>query len=109
MKQTIKTSGKFKFLEVGSGKPIVILHGLMGSLSNFQGVTDYFPDKGYRLIIPMLPIYDLPLLKTNVKEIAKYVNQFISHMNLSEVTLLGNSLGGHIGLLVSLLLSLIHI
>ena len=103
MKQTIKTSGKFKFLEVGSGKPIVILHGLMGSLSNFQGVTDYFPDKGYRLIIPMLPIYDLPLLKTNVKEIAKYVNQFISHMNLSEVTLLGNSLGGHIGLLVSLL------
>ena len=26
----------------------------------------------------MLPIYDLPLLKTNVKEFAKYVNQFIS-------------------------------
>jgi len=103
MKQTIKTSGKFKFLEVGTGKPIVILHGLMGGLSNFQGVTDYFPDKGYRVIIPMLPIYDLPLLKTNVKEFAKYVNQFISHLNLSEVTLLGNSLGGHIGLLVSLL------
>ena len=103
MKQTIRTSGKFKFLEVGAGKPIVILHGLMGSLSNFQGVTNYFPDKGYRVIIPMLPIYDLPLLKTNVKEFANYVNQFISHLNLSEVTLLGNSLGGHIGLLVSLL------
>jgi len=103
MKQTIKTSGKFKFLEVGTGKPIVILHGLMGGLSNFQGVTDHFPDKGYRVIIPMLPIYDLPLLKTNVKEFANYVNQFISHLNLSEVTLLGNSLGGHIGLLVSLL------
>ena len=103
MKQTIITSGKFKFLEVGTGKPIVILHGLMGGLSNFQGVTEYFPNKGYRVIIPMLPIYDLPLLKTNVKEFANYVNQFISHLNLSEVTLLGNSLGGHIGLLVSLL------
>ena len=103
MKQKIKTSGKFKFLEVGTGKPIVMLHGLMGGLSNFQGVADYFPYKGYRVIIPMLPIYDLPLLKTNVKEFAKYVNQFISHLNLSEVTLLGNSLGGHIGLLVSLL------
>ena len=57
MKQTIKTSGKFKFLEVGTGKPIVILHGLMGGLSNFQGVTDYFPTKGTN---PMLPIYDLP-------------------------------------------------
>ena len=103
MKQTIITSGKFKFLEVGTGKPIVILHGLMGGLSNFQGVTEYFPNKGYRVIIPMLPIYDLPLIKTNVKEFANYVNQFISHLNLSEVTLLGNSLGGHIGLLVSLL------
>ena len=103
MKQTIITSGKFKFLEVGTGKPIVILHGLMGGLSNFQGVTEYFPNKGYRVIIPMLPIYDLPLLKTNVKEFANYVNQFISHLNLSEVTVLGNSLGGHIGLLVSLL------
>ena len=75
----------------------------MGGLSNFQGVTDHFPNKGYRVIIPMLPIYDLPLLKTNVKEFANYVNQFIFHLNLSEVTLLGNSLGGHIGLLVSLL------
>ena len=66
----------------------------MGGLSNFQGVTDYFPDKGYQVIVPMLPIYDLPLLKTNVKEFANYVNQFISHLNLSEVTLLGNSLPG---------------
>ena len=103
MQETIKKSGKFQFLEVGEGKPILILHGLMGGLSNFQGVTDYFPSKGYKVIIPMLPIYDLPLLKTNVKEFAKYVNQFISHLGLTDVTLLGNSLGGHIGLLVSLL------
>ena len=103
MQESIKKSGKFQFLEIGDGKTIVILHGLMGGLSNFQGVTDYFPVKGYRVIIPMLPIYDLPLLKTNVKEFAKYVDQFISHMKLTDVILLGNSLGGHIGLLVSLL------
>ena len=103
MQESIKKSGKFQFLEIGDGKTVVILHGLMGGLSNFQGVTDYFPVKGYRVIIPMLPIYDLPLLKTNVKEFAKYVDQFISHMKLTDVILLGNSLGGHIGLLVSLL------
>ena len=103
MKETIKKSGKYQFLEVGEGKSIVILHGLMGGLSNFQGVTDYFPSKGYKVLIPMLPIYDLPLLKTNVKEFAKYVHQFILHLGLTDVTLLGNSLGGHIGLLVSLL------
>ncbi|MCH1385208.1 MAG: alpha/beta hydrolase [Flavobacteriaceae bacterium] len=103
MKEQVITSGKFKYLEVGSGKPIVILHGLMGSLSNFQGVTDYFPKEGYKVIIPMLPIYDLPLLKTNVKQFAQYVNSFIDHLELTDVILLGNSLGGHIGLLVSLL------
>ena len=103
MKEQVITSGKFKYLEVGSGKPIVILHGLMGSLSNFQGVTDYFPKKGYKVIIPMLPIYDLPLLKTNVKQFAQYVNSFIDHLELTDAILLGNSLGGHIGLLVSLL------
>jgi pimeloyl-ACP methyl ester carboxylesterase len=75
----------------------------MGSLSNFQGVTDYFPKEGYKVIIPMLPIYDLPLLKTNVKQFAQYVNSFIDHLELTDVILLGNSLGGHIGLLVSLL------
>jgi pimeloyl-ACP methyl ester carboxylesterase len=103
MKEQVITSGKFKYLEVGSGKPIVILHGLMGSLSNFQGVTDYFPKEGYKVIIPMLPIYDLTLLKTNVKQFAQYVNSFIDHLELTDVILLGNSLGGHIGLLVSLL------
>jgi pimeloyl-ACP methyl ester carboxylesterase len=103
MKEQVITSGKFKYLEVGSGKPIVILHGLMGSLSNFQGVTDCFPKEGYKVIIPMLPIYDLPLLKTNVKQFAQYVNSFIDHLELTDVILLGNSLGGHIGLLVSLL------
>jgi pimeloyl-ACP methyl ester carboxylesterase len=51
----------------------------------------------------MLPIYDLPLLKTNVKQFAQYVNSFIDHLELTDVILLGNSLGGHIGLLVSLL------
>jgi 2-hydroxy-6-oxonona-2,4-dienedioate hydrolase len=103
MKEQVITSGKFKYLVVGSGKPIVILHGLMGSLSNFQGVTDYFPKEGYKVIIPMLPIYDLPLLKTNVKQFAQYVNSFIDHLELTDAILLGNSLGGHIGLLVSLL------
>ncbi|MDG0966782.1 MAG: alpha/beta hydrolase [Flavobacteriaceae bacterium] len=103
MKEQVITSRKFKYLEVGSGKPIVILHGLMGSLSNFQGVTDYFPKEGYKVIIPMLPIYDLPLLKTNVKQFAQYVNSFIDHLELTDAILLGNSLGGHIGLLVSLL------
>ena len=70
----------------------------MGGLSNFDGVTRFFSEKGYRVIIPELPIYEMPLLKTNVKSFAKYVSNFMSHLKLKEAILLGNSLGGHIGL-----------
>ena len=84
---------------MGEGKPIIILHGLMGGLSNFHGVMNHFPKKGYKVLVPELPIYDMPLLKTNVKSFAKFLESFIEFKELKDVILLGNSLGGHIGLL----------
>ena len=99
MTQNLKQEGKFSYFEVGEGTPIIILHGLMGGLSNFDGVSNFFPEKGYKLLIPELPIYKMTLLKTNVKNFAKYVKEFIDHKGFDEVILLGNSLGGHIGLL----------
>ncbi len=99
MTDQLKKEGKFNYLEIGEGQPIIILHGLMGGLSNFDGVANFFPPKGYKIFIPELPIYKMPVLKTNVKNFAKYVKQFIDHKKLKDVILLGNSLGGHIGLL----------
>lgn len=93
------SDGTFNYIEVGEGKPIIILHGLMGGLSNFQGVTSHFPPKGYKVLIPELPLYSMPMLKTTVKNFAKYLKKFIDHKELDDVILLGNSLGGHIGLL----------
>ncbi|WP_394906792.1 alpha/beta fold hydrolase [uncultured Mesonia sp.] len=101
MEQDIKTEGKFKYIELGEGTPIVILHGLMGGLSNFDGVANYFPKQGYKVVIPELPLYTLSLLKTNINSFAKYLKDFIDHKGWSEVILLGNSLGGHIGLLAT--------
>ena len=94
----IKKEGKFSYLDLGEGTPIIILHGLMGGLSNFEGVTSFFSEKGYRILLPELPIYSMSLLKTNVKSFSKYVSDFIDHLGYKEVILLGNSLGGHIGL-----------
>ncbi|MDB3934955.1 alpha/beta hydrolase, partial [Flavobacteriaceae bacterium] len=68
-------------------------------LSNFNNVAQFFPEKGYKVIIPELPLFELPLLTTNVNSFAKYLKEFISHKKLDKVILLGNSLGGHIGLL----------
>ncbi|MET6991551.1 alpha/beta fold hydrolase [Sediminicola arcticus] len=99
MEQQIIKEGKFRYIEMGEGKPIIILHGLMGGLSNFHGVMNHFPKKGYKVLVPELPIYDMPLLKTNVKSFAKFLESFIEFKELKDVILLGNSLGGHIGLL----------
>lgn len=99
MEDNIIKEGKYRYMEIGEGTPIIILHGLMGGLSNFQGVTEFFPQKGYKILLPELPIYDMPMLKTNVKQFAKFLEGFIEFKGLKDVILLGNSLGGHIGLL----------
>ena len=92
------TGGKYSYYEKGEGTPIVILHGLMGGLSNFDGVAQHFSEKGYKIVIPELPIYTQSLLKTNVKAFAKFVKDFILFKGFDQVILVGNSLGGHIGL-----------
>ncbi|XLS29972.1 alpha/beta fold hydrolase [Flavobacteriaceae bacterium M23B6Z8] len=99
MAHRLKKENKFSYLEIGEGTPIIILHGLMGGLSNFEQVTDYFSEKGYKVLIPELPVYSMSLLKTNVKSFVKYLQEFIEFKELDQVILLGNSLGGHIGLL----------
>lgn len=98
MTHSLKKEGDFSYIEVGEGTPIIVLHGLMGGLSNFDSVTQYFSGNGYKVVIPELPIYSMSLLKTNVKSFAKYLHDFIDFKGFTDIILLGNSLGGHIGL-----------
>lgn len=98
MNQNLTKEGKFIYVSSGEGTPIVVLHGLMGGLSNFSGLFDYLPEHGYKVIIPELPIYDLPLIKTNIKTLAKFLKDFLDHTECKDVILVGNSLGGHIAL-----------
>ena len=98
MSSKLITDGKYSYVEAGEGKPIIVLHGLMGALSNFDAVLNYFSEKGYKVIIPELPIYKLPLLKTNVKNLSKFLKDFMAYKKIDKAILLGNSLGGHIGL-----------
>jgi len=99
MMDQIVEEASFRYVEAGEGQPIIILHGLMGGLSNFEGVMNCFSPKGYRVIIPELPVYTLPVLNTSVKSLSEFLHDFIKHKGLKDVILLGNSLGGHVGLL----------
>ena len=95
--QTVKQEGKFKYIEKGEGTPLIILHGIMGGLSNFDEVIEYF-SKDFRVLMPELPIYSFPLLKTSVKGFSKYLHDFLKYKGIDKAILLGNSLGGHITL-----------
>lgn len=101
MEYEIKQTGKFKFVEEGAGEPLVLLHGLFGALSNFQDLVNHFK-KTHKVIIPLLPLYDLNILDTSVSGLAKHVQKFIDAKGLRDVHLLGNSLGGHVGLVYTL-------
>ncbi len=101
MDYEIKHSGKFNYLEEGNGEPLVLLHGLFGALSNFKDLVDHFKNT-HKVIIPLLPLFDLILLETSVAGLARFVTKFIDHHHLENIHLLGNSLGGHVGLLYTL-------
>ncbi len=101
MQYEVKQLGKFKYIEEGEGEPLVLLHGLFGALSNFQDLVDHFR-LTHKVIIPMLPLFDLSILDTTVNGLAKHVMKFIEARGLQNVHLLGNSLGGHVGLVYTL-------
>ncbi|MBI1266935.1 MAG: alpha/beta fold hydrolase [Cryomorphaceae bacterium] len=98
MTEELRQEGGFRYIEKGEGTPLILLHGLFGALSNFKQVVDHFSDR-YKVLIPMLPLYELPVLETNAKNLAKFLDKFIKFKGFDSVYLLGNSLGGHVALI----------
>jgi len=97
MDYEIKQSGKFKYIEEGEGEPLVLLHGLFGALSNFKYLIEHFKTTN-KVVVPMLPLFELDLLHTTVGGLKKFVNRFIEARDYNNIHLLGNSLGGHVAL-----------
>jgi pimeloyl-ACP methyl ester carboxylesterase len=98
MEENIKKEGGFEYVESGEGPVVVVLHGLFGALSNFKDVFEHF-GSSYRVVIPIMPLYSLPVLKTNVKNLMEHIHDFIEFKGFDTVNLLGNSLGGHVALI----------
>ena len=101
MEITIKEQGKFKYIEEGEGEVLLLLHGLFGALSNFRGILEEF-SKRYKVVIPLLPIYEMPVLDATVNGLVRYVRQFVDMRGYEGMIVLGNSLGGHIAQLYAL-------
>jgi len=97
MNYEVKQIDKFRFIEEGEGEPLILLHGLFGALSNFKDLIEYFKNS-YKVVVPILPLFDLDVFHTTVGGLQKHVYKFIETRNYSNIHLLGNSLGGHVAL-----------
>lgn len=94
----IKKERQFEYIDEGEGPVLLLLHGLFGALSNWIRVVDHFK-KNFRVIIPLMPIYTSPLISTNVSHMAEFIDNFVQFKKLDQLTLVGNSLGGHVALI----------
>jgi len=97
----LKELGEFKYVDEGQGEILFLLHGLFGALSNWDKVIRHF-SREHRVIIPMLPILTTPIKSATITGLTEFVETFVKKFNLTDLTLLGNSLGGHIALVYTL-------
>lgn len=78
-------------------RDIVLLHGLFGGLSNWNHLVNHFGETFDIHIMP-LPIYD-----EHKEHILDYfvnaIHDYIKSLALTDVILIGNSLGGHVAIL----------
>jgi len=101
MNYQVREEGDFRFVDEGQGEVLLLLHGLFGALSNWDGVINGFADR-YRVVIPVMPIYEMPLKEAGLEGLVAFIERFLQYKQLTDLTLLGNSLGGHVGLLYTL-------
>lgn len=97
MEYRIQKEDKFNYIDQGEGEVLLLLHGLFGALSNWQDVLNHF-SKNYRVVIPLMPIFEMNILKLSVEGLANYIDDFIEYKGFKKVNILGNSLGGHVAL-----------
>jgi pimeloyl-ACP methyl ester carboxylesterase len=101
MEYLIKAEGEYRYIDEGQGETLLLLHGLFGALSNWAGVINHFKSN-YRVIIPLMPIHDMPIKEAGCEGLTEFIEGFIVFKGLDKFSLIGNSLGGHVALIYTL-------
>lgn len=84
--------------DIGSGTPLVLVHGFLGSSDMWEPQINYF-NKRYRVLVPALPGFG----KSNqikscntIKSMAETILQILKVKKIKRFNLLGHSMGGMI-------------
>ena len=91
------------FKSIGSGFPLIILHGLLGSLDNWQSIAKQFGEHFEVFIIdqrdhgrsPHTPEFSYALLVTDIRE-------FMQQQGIDRAHFIGHSMGGKVAMHLAL-------
>ncbi len=102
MKHPYYEVNRFRYVDTNPSQKdhaVVMLHGLLGNVPQWEPAITGLWAKGYRVVCPEIPIQALPLRKANMTGVMDFVGQFLDELEAEELVLVGNSLGGQIALM----------
>jgi len=86
------------YINTGSGPAVILLHGLFGNLGMWKSVVEALKHD-FQVVVPRLPIFELPTEHSNVKHLAAVLDEFIEWFQLRNVTLVGHGIGGQVAVM----------
>ena len=88
------------FKKVGSGRPLIILHGLFGMGDNWATLSRAYAEKGFEVFVPDLRNHGRSphAVEFNYSSMAQDLSDFIAQHGLSKVSVIGHSMGGKVAM-----------
>jgi pimeloyl-ACP methyl ester carboxylesterase len=98
-KKIIINGNAISYLDKGSGRPLLCLHGWLGDSTTYEKLSAEL--HGWRVVAPDLPSFgssdDDPSVIT-VDDYSAFLAEFVAKIELDDYCLLGHSMGGQIAL-----------
>lgn len=91
----------FRWFERGHGEPVVLLHGLMGTMDHWDSTLEALAPM-CRAMAPEVPILDEARAEASVEGLTHHIGALMDALDLPPAVVGGNSLGGHLALELAL-------
>jgi esterase len=85
---------------LGTGEPILILHGLFGSLDNWQTIAKNLSEDGHQIIIADVRNHGRSFHDDDMRfeTLNDDILHLMNHLNINKIILIGHSMGGKIAM-----------
>jgi abhydrolase domain-containing protein 6 len=98
-------NGTLLYNQIGTGRPILLLHGLFASKEQWEGMMCQLSEAGYQAIAPDLPGYGsstgFAINDYTLENQVALLHQWMAQLNIQSFDIAGSSMGGAIANLYS--------